>query len=139
VVSYGKALGEALEHDIRFREWAKDARGAEKRAVERMKRDMKGDPSTWRRRARALRERAGNAWSDKDRIVIGCDLLALLAEAAPDVFEAPVIRYGHKTLRLLRLTDAAADTLTTLTDMAAVRSPKLGWMLIPPRPWRYAE
>jgi hypothetical protein len=139
LVNYAYQLGEALEHDVRFRVWRKDAKGAERRAVERMKQDMEGQPAAWRKRAQALRERAGEEWSNEDRVVIGCDLFALLCEAAPKVFEAPVVRYGHHTVRLLRLADDAANTLSNVNDMAAIASPKMGMMRVPPRPWRYAE
>lgn len=139
MVSKAKAVGDALEHDIRFRLWAKDAQGAERDAVNRMRRKIEGDPSTWRKRARALRVLAQEAWTPEASILVGVALIKLLADACPETFEAPVVRYGGKTMRLLRLTDDAAEALTNLTDAAALSTPRFGMMVIPPRPWRYTE
>lgn len=139
MVSKAKAVGDALEHDIRFRLWAKDAEGAERAAVNRMRLHIQGDPSTWRKRARALRNIAQDAWTAEASIIVGVALIKLLADACPDTFEAPVVRYGGKTMRLLRLSGTAAESLTNITDAAALSTPRFGMMVIPPRPWRYVE
>ena len=136
MVAHAQRLGEALEHDIRLRAWAKDPE-VERRAIERMKRDMEASPRAWRRRAEALRAIGAEAWSVEDHITTGVDLMALLVEAAPDVFEAPVVKYGCKTFRLFRLTDAASDDLAANLEIVAASRPRLGFMLVPPRPWRY--
>ena len=139
VVKQGKLIGQGLEHDLRFRAWRKDAEGAEKAATERMRERMKGDPKTWRSRAKQLRTLATIPWSLEDLCVVGMDFLAMLVEAAPDVFESKTVRYGHKTLLLFRLTNAASERLLADTAAMSVAKPRIGMMLVPPMPWRYAE
>ena len=63
----------------------------------------------------------------------------LVADAAPDVFASPVVRYGGKTVRVLRLTDEALARISHVQEMASVRSPRFAMMIVPPRPWRYEE
>jgi hypothetical protein len=100
---------------------------------------MDGDPKTWRTRLKTLRSKTEQPWSNEDSTVICADLLALLVEACPDVFEAPLIRYGSRTYRVFRLTADAAEDLSVALAEAAVASPRWGMMLTKPRPWRYQE
>lgn len=141
VVAKAKNLGEALEHDIRFRVFADGAAGeAEKKTIDRMKREMaSGNRSAWSKRLKALREFTTIEWTDEFRVCLGMDLLGLLVEACPHTFEAPVVRYGGKTITLLRMTEAAAEATTTAMDVAAVCQPRFGMMLVKPRPWRYVD
>ena len=139
VVRQGKLIGQGLEHDLRFRAWRTDAEGAEKAAVSRMRERMKGDPKTWRGRAKQLRTLATIPWTTEDLCVVGMDFLAMLVEAAPDVFEAKTIRYGQKTLLLFRMTQDASERLLADTAAMSVSKPRIGMMLVPPLPWRYVE
>jgi hypothetical protein len=105
-----------------------------------MRSDIKtGGRSTWRKRLHGLREITGAAWSPERQRVVGCDLLASCVSAAPDVFEAPVIRHGHLTVRLFRLTDVASHRIAADTVAMATDRPAIGMMLVPPRAWRYVE
>lgn len=133
-------VAEALESDLRFRVWRQGAKGAEKRAVDRMRERMKGDPKTWRSRARQLRSKAEIPWSREDVAVVGMDLLGMLVESCPDVFTADTVHHGHKTLKLFDLThDTRVRLLEDTQAAAASHHTRFGMMLVPPRPWRYAE
>ncbi len=140
ILNSAMSLGEAVEHDVRFRAWAKEQREpAEKAALARLKEHMTDSPRTWRKRAIRLREIADDEWTDEQRILVGVELLAMLAEAAPETFEAPVVKFGSRTMRLLKLTDEATKALVTVSEVAAVAHPKIGLMLVKPRPWAYVE
>lgn len=138
-LTWGKTLGQSLEHDLRFRAWRKDAKGTEKIAVARMRERMKGSPKTWRTRAAQLRSLAEIEWDLVTLLRVGVDLLGLLAEATPDVFEARVVQHGHKSYHMIRLTDEVANRLLLDTKALSTNRPKFGLMLVPPRPWQYEE
>ena len=131
------SIAEALQHDLQLNRWTKDADKTEKEAIARLKRHMEGDPRSWRRRAAALRERATAPWSHEDLAVIGMDLLKLLVEACPDVFEGRNVQHGAKTITTFRMTEAAAADLREVNTAASLTSPKYGAMIVPPRPWSY--
>ena len=138
ILRVASVIGRALEHDVRFRAMHEDPE-APRAAVRRMEESIASSPRQRSRRMAAMRQFMSVEWSKQDCECLGMDLIALLAEACPDVFTAPVVAKGRKTVRVLRMCPDVVEALANAQDVAAVSAPKFGLMLVPPRPWEYVE
>ena len=134
-------LGEAVEFDLRFAEWSPEAEPELVRRVARLFPDATGMPARVlrHRQRQAVREMATEVWPRDLRVRVGADLFGLLATACPDVFVLTTSRAGSRTLRFLRLTGEAYESLMNVMTLKAVTRPQRGLMIVPPNDWRYAE
>jgi len=91
----------------------------------------------WRAKVKALRE---EPWGAAVETALGCYLIALLVDAAPNhfVLKKRALIDGRTQLYLAP-TDGCSEAMADIKARAEVSRPALMPMIIPPNPWRYDD
>ena len=141
----GMALADSIRDEIEYLRWMKEqgkAEPGERDVLDAFKRTYPAPNravwSRWRRKVQAAR---CEPWEKEVQLALGVHLVHLLCKVAPDRFsvvEEP--RAGNVgNVKCLEASQATMELMSDIETRAALARPRLMPMIIPPKPWRYAD
>lgn len=74
-------------------------------------------------------------WTDDLRVTVAGPCLNVALAELSDIFQLTTVHKGRKTLRAVKLTDAAFEELMATEELLSWMQPVFTPMVVPPRPW----
>ena len=145
IINIAKCIAASIRDQLHYDQWCQSERAANKvkpPKVDRLKALKMTYPNLdrrcWTKWARKLELAELGEWDELASIVMGANLVYLLAQVAPDRFTITTAKAAQGVQNVLTTTEEVRAIMADVRERAEVGRPALMPMLIPPLPWCYA-